>query len=309
LSVDFVSILVQDFLNDYATSSAGTQNYWRDQVQRVFHGWLHARGILSPDQITPALLREYIAEQANPKREPKRLSQKSVRHRYLGMHRFLAWCVEQGHLTENPAAKVRPPKVDRTIRRGYTREELDRMMLYVAHPNARRNWIQLRNRAILVFLIGTGARADELLRLTLDDVRLKGRREDKQALLHGKGGKDRMMPLGQHLQAALSLYLDARPRVPHDAMWLTLYGDPLNYDAVRDMLLDLEQRCGVPEMQAHRFRHTYATEHYRKNRDLVGLQHALGHTEPETTIGYLRGLGVAFHQEARYPSPDEWLVA
>ena len=91
------------------------------------------------------------------------------------------------------------------------------------------------------------------------------------------------MPIGQQLEAALKEYLEHRPRVPHDAVWLTIYGEPFNYDALRDMLLDLEERCGVPELQAHRFRHTYATELLRRGVAVEVVAKLLGHTSITTT--------------------------
>ena len=75
------------------------------------------------------------------------------------------------------------------------------------------------------------------------------------------------------------------------------------------MLTALGDQANVRNVTAHRFRHTFACEHYRCNRDLLALKGALGHAKIETTMQYLRGLGIDFALEAKAPPPDEWLLA
>ena len=75
------------------------------------------------------------------------------------------------------------------------------------------------------------------------------------------------------------------------------------------MLTALGEQAKVDNVTAHRFRHAFACEHYRRNRDLLALKSALGHAKIETTMLYLRGLGIDFAMEAKAPPPDEWLLA
>jgi len=74
------------------------------------------------------------------------------------------------------------------------------------------------------------------------------------------------------------------------------------------MLGKLGGYAGVDNVIAHRFRHTFASEHYRANRDIMALKAALGHQYIATTEGYLRALGADFALEAKRSSPDEWLA-
>lgn len=301
-----------DFLLDYVASPRGTRAWVHDQVGRVFGGFLRERGIARVADIDARLLRAYMAREADPNRQPRPLSPKSLQHRYAGMFRFLQWCVDQESygLTANPAAKVRRPEPPRLVRTGYTQEEIRRMLRYVHHDKAKRSWIGIRNEAIITFLVGTGVRADELLRITVDHLDFgdaRGKRRPRVKVFR-KGQRESFLELGSNTVAALRRYLDVRPRVPHDALWLTIYGDPLHYDALRDMFLDLEEYSGVQPIQAHRFRHTFAAAHYQRNRDMLALRDAMDHAHIQTTERYLRGLGVDFHQQARHPHPDEWLV-
>jgi site-specific recombinase XerD len=300
-----VSELIDDYLLGYAANPEKTIRFYSDQLGRVFSGFLADEGVSEITEVDAPLLRRYLAREASPERLPRPLGPRSIRHRFQAVQRFLEWCVEQGYIDRNASALVRKPPLPQAIETGYEREEVKRMLRYVAHPNSPRSWIGLRNKAILLFLLDTGARADELLKLKLSEADFRSRK----VLLHGKGRKDRLMPLGQKSIIALREYLAYRPQVPDEHVWLTLFGNPMNYDALRDMLRDLRELSGVPNIKPHRFRHTYATEHYRANRDLIAIQHALGHSQPETTVRYLRGLGLSFHQEAKFANPADWLTS
>jgi integrase len=310
LYFDAPSALIEDFLADYNGGPPKTQQFYRDQVGRAFLLYLQGEGVRRIGEVTPQLVRAYLDAQGH-------LSRKSILHRYMAARTFLQWCVRQGKLTaivgmdkrgnptRNPADLVRKPTVPSSMRTGYDKEDT-KLLLRAAAPSARnrRDWIGVRNLALLITLIGTGARADELLSMSVDDIDWQHAR----LLLHGKGERDRYMPMGKKLNTALKDYVRVRPRTPEPALWITMFGNPFDYDALRDMLKDLEERTGVERVQAHRFRHTYAVAHYEANRDVVALQHALAHRSPQTTMTYLQGLGFDFHLRARYPHVDEWLV-
>jgi site-specific recombinase XerD len=302
---------IDEFLADYAAGPTSTHIYWSSYVGRAFREHLAHLGVSDIHDVTTSLVRDYVARLASPDRLPRKLSPKSVHHHYLGARRFLEWCVEQGHLATNPAALVRPPSVPTSIRTGYSQEEVSRMLAATGTSSKHgQHWLSLRDRAIIVFLLDTGARADELCRISREELDL----ERRTVILHGKNQRDRMMPLGETNVRQLRAYLRARPMVPGvDEVWLTIFGEPLRYRALREIFRRLERytaelRRPVPHIECHRFRHTFAAAHYERNRDLVALQGALDHQQVTTTMGYLRGLGVSFQMKARYATPADWLV-
>lgn len=317
LYFDAPGALIDEFVRDYADGPVKTQRFYADQVGRAFRQFLDGAGVRRVNEITPQLVRDFLeAERA------RGLSRKSVQHRYMSAWKFLSWCVQNGYLTTvlgldkrmsptmNPASLVKKPTVPRVIRVGFTRDEL-RAIVREASPSARnkRNWIGVRNRAMIYFLLGTGARADEMLAMNLDDVRwADGTNGPRVYLQHGKGERARPMPVGRNMATALRDYLRVRPRVNSEALWVGLFGDRLTYDGLKSMCRRVEVYSGVDDVEPHRFRHTFAVAHYEANRDLIGCQHALGHSSPETTMRYLQGLGVSFHLRAKHPSPDEWLL-
>lgn len=304
---------IDAFLADYAQQPEKTRRFYEDQVGRALRQFLARQGVTRLADITAPLLRLYLQDQAQVvTRSGKPLGSKSLGHRHQSARRFLAWCVEQQYLPSNPGMLVKKPRVIETLRVGYNAAELDAMMRALTYTTRKRPWIEYRDRAIIAVLISTGVRADELVGLTLDAIDwqmyLPAPARRPRIRILRKGGRERLMPLGKKAQDALRSYLSVRPRVPEAALWLTLYGEPMDYQALRLMLRRLGEYSGVEKMEAHRFRHTYAVEHYRANRDIEALRQALDHRSIETTVKYLRGLGVNFHFEAKYAHPDEWLI-
>jgi site-specific recombinase XerD len=135
--------------------------------------------------------------------------------------------------------------------------------------------LSLRNRALLEVLYSCGLRSAEVVGLDLADVDL-----DREALhVRGKGGKDRVVPLGEHAAWRLGSYLrDARPRLAAgacDAVFLSARGRRLDTSTVRRLLPN-----------PHRLRHAYATHLLEGGADLRTIQELLGHSSLSTTQIY-----------------------
>jgi len=298
---------INEFLSDYEQGSPKTLLWYRDQVGRAFRGFLERQGIENLEAVSPALLRLYLQDQ-----RATGLGDKSMVHRYTSMRRLFGWCCEQGYLTANPAMRVKRPAEGERLRKGFDGPEVEAIMKAVSNAQRKRNWIGLRDRALITVLIDTGMRSDELLGVEVDHIEwqqhLPVRERRPHIVVRRKGNRDRLMPIGKRAQEALRAYLRERPRLPVSALWLTLYGDPLNYQALRLMLRRLEGLSGVENIECHRFRHTYAVALYMATRDMQAVKSALDHKHIQTTDRYLRGLGMDFHLQARYPNPADWLT-
>lgn len=82
----------------------------------------------------------------------------------------------------------------------------------------------------------------------------------------------------------------------------------MEYSAIEMMVRHLGDYADVHPCHLHRFRHTFATEFYLRNRDILALKGVLGHTTVEMTMRYLASLGIDYHETGRFSSPDEWLM-
>lgn len=287
--------VIAEFVDGYRYDrSPRTLGHYEDWAAR-FLAFAGADTLLC--DLTPKHVTDYLIDTANR----RRIAASQVRKQYDYLHRFLAWCVEQEYAPGNVADRVRPPRVPEASRVAFTRDEVKRM---VAVTSAKPGAMGTRDRAILAMLLDTGIRASELVGMRLKDVEWTHRR----ILVHGKGDKDRRLPFGQRTASALRLWLKARYDVPGDALWLNLRRGVMTYATLSKSLELLGGYADVDECTPHRFRHTFAVEHYRAHRDLLALQSLLGHSEVKTTMTYLRTLGVDYGSEAGHRSPGEWLL-
>ena len=293
---------VLSFLSEYEYGSPKTLAFYRDQVGRVLLGFLEREGVEDIADVTPDMLRAYMVEQAH-------LSNGSVGQRYQAAHRFFNWCVEQSYIDANPMKKIRRPKRDQRVRESFTREEVDRMWVVL---RAKGGWTGVRDRTIVTCLLGLGCRAAELLTMKWSDIDWQHHR----ITLHGKGSKDRRERMGSNTFKALREWQRTvretqrkgrLPEVDLAYVWMSQRG-AMTYGALEMMVRHLGEYADVDNCILHRFRHTFATEHYRANRDILMLKHDLGHEDVNVTMKYLARLGVEYDEGKDRKTPDEWLL-
>lgn len=285
------------FLEGYATTSPRTQQCYQDNVGRVLRQWFAERGVVDLFAVTPELMQRYMFDQVQC-----RLSPHTLAGRFSRALRFFNWCIEQNYLGEgeNPMARLRRPRLPKRGRQAFTRDEIHRLLKVLA---AKPGWIGLRDRALVTVLLGTGVRATELMGMRLSDIEWA----QKRILVRGKGSKDRRVPMGKNTMGALRDYLRQRPRDSSPLIWLSQRGGPMNYGALEAMVRHLGEYAAVSPCHVHLFRHTFATEFYLANRDVIALKNRLGHDNVAVTMKYLDRLGVSYTGSDDMRSPDEWL--
>lgn len=289
--------LAEEFVDGYRyTGSPRTLEHYEAWSRHLFP-WLAAQKVVRLDQFEARHVIRYLGELA------QRIAPVSVRKAYNQIHRFFAWCQENQYCQRNPCQVVKAPAVPEGTRHAFEDHEVKRMSLCT---NSKDGPTGTRDRAILALLLDTGIRARELCNMRLSDVDWpRGR-----ILVHlGKGNKDRWLPIGHETQRRLKLWVRLRWPIASDRLWLTLRREPLEYSALASMCLKLGLYADVNDCTPHRFRHTYATSHYRAHHDIIALQTLLGHASIEMTMRYLRSLGVSYGAEAGYRTPGEWLLA
>jgi len=198
--------------------------------------------------------------------------------KYRALRAFLNWCVEQDYILENPLT-FDPPKLPDVVKPAFTDDELKAII------KACTGSLVLRNKAMVLVLIDTGIRREELARIKISDINVEAR----LISIYGKGRKQRLMPISPTTLKAIWHYLKAR-KDPSEFLWLTEEGKSITGDGIGQMLQDLMRRAGIigHKASAHVFRHTFANNFLDNGGDLFDLQYLLGHASLKMVEGYSR---------------------
>lgn len=223
-----------------------------------------------------------------------------------GLHRFAA---AEGLADVDVARAVRPPTPGRRLPKSLTVDEVLALLEAAGGDNAADGPLTLRNRALLELLYSTGARISEAVGLDVDDIDTQAR----SALLRGKGGKQRLVPIGRPAVAALDAYLvRGRPDLARrgrgtPAIFLNARGGRLSRQSAWQVLQDAAERAGITAgVSPHMLRHSFATHLLEGGADVRVVQELLGHASVTTTQIYtlvtvhaLREVWAGAHPRAR----------
>ena len=199
-----------------------------------------------------------------------------------GLHKFL---VEEGFASENPAAEHRPPKLPQRLPKAITIEQMT-TLIEAAGGGADATPTQLRDRALLELLYGTGGRISELVALDVDDV------HEDVVRVTGKGRKQRLVPVGSFARRALDAWLvRGRPAFSTKgratpALFLGARGARLSRQNAWLILQAVSERAGIEGVSPHTFRHSFATHLLEGGADVRVVQELLGHASVATTQIY-----------------------
>jgi len=215
--------------------------------------------------------------------------------------------LQEGFLKENPTARIKVAKPKSKIIAPYSGKEIKRMLAvcdWDYEHNAK--FLGSRNQAIVLVLLDSGVRLSELAGMRLGDID----NEKGYIKVLGKGGKERIVRIGKTTQKALWRYLIYRPENSRQDLWLTEEGEPLNSSGIQSLIKRLKQRAGVNSNgSVHRFRHTFALNFLRADRNVFNLQYLLGHSDLDMVRRYTATLGMEdalkAHEKA---SPADLLV-
>lgn len=203
-----------------------------------------------------------------------------------GLHRFAHL---EGITDDDPAREVRPPAPAKRLPKALAVDDVLRLLTMPPSDGER----GLRDRALLELLYSTGARISEAVGLDLDDID----RTERTVLLDGKGGKQRLVPIGRPAVASLEAYLvRARPvlavrgrgGVRHPAaLFLNARGSRLSRQGAWQVLKTNAERAGISAaVSPHTLRHSFATHLLEGGADVRVVQELLGHASVTTTQVY-----------------------
>lgn len=203
-----------------------------------------------------------------------------------GLHRFAA---AEGITDLDVARAVKPPTPSRRLPKSLSLDEVLALLEGAGGDSPADGPLTLRNRALLELLYSTGARISEAVGLDLDDVDVEAR----SVLLRGKGGKQRLVPVGRPAIAALEVYLvRGRPELARrgrgiPAIFLNVRGGRLSRQSAWQVLQDAAERAGIAAaVSPHTLRHSFATHLLDGGADVRVVQEMLGHASVTTTQIY-----------------------
>ena len=223
-----------------------------------------------------------------------------------GLHRF---AVAEGLTDLDVARAVRPPTPGRRLPKSLTIDDVLALLDGAGGDSPADGPLTLRNRALLELLYSTGSRISEAVGLDVDDIDTQAR----SVLLSGKGGKQRLVPVGRPAVAALEAYLvRGRPELARrgrgtPANFLNLRGGRLSRQSAWQVLQDAAERAGIKSgVSPHMLRHSFATHLLEGGADVRVVQELLGHASVTTTQIYtlvtvhaLREVWAGAHPRAR----------
>lgn len=203
-----------------------------------------------------------------------------------GLHRFAA---AEGLAELDVARAVRPPTPSRRLPKSLTIDQVLALLAAAGGESPADGPLTLRNRALLELLYSTGARISEAVGLDVDDIDTQAR----SVLLRGKGGKQRLVPIGRPAVHALDTYLVrgrselSRRGRGTPAIFLNVRGGRLSRQSAWQVLQDAAERAGITSgVSPHMLRHSFATHLLEGGADVRVVQELLGHASVTTTQIY-----------------------
>ncbi len=281
-------------------STNTVQAYRRDLA--AYSAVLEARGIVTPEGIAPADVSAFAHElRTRPERPLTASSLARMLSSVRGLHRFL---LEEGLVEVDAAVDAAPPKLPMRLPKAISIEQMASVLAATDGDDIQ----SLRDKALLELLYATGARVSEAVALNVDDVI-----DGDVVRLFGKGGKQRIVPVGSFARAAIESYLiRARPvfsvrGLATPALFLGVRGARVSRQNAWLIIRAAAERAQLGiEISPHTFRHSFATHLLAGGADVRVVQELLGHSSVATTQIYtmvtadsLRDMYTTAHPRAR----------
>lgn len=217
----------------------------------------------------------------------KGLAKTSIARKVAALRSFFKYCFKRGHIDRNPAHLLVVPKKEQILPKTATVEDISRMMDSVDTDSVS----GLQDRAILELFYGTGMRLSELTGLNVSDIDLK----QKQVTVHGKGNKQRIIPLGNTVASILKQFIEKRPELfgertdgdAKKALFIAASGQRIYDRAVQSMVEKyLKLTSEVTQKSPHVLRHSFATHMLDNGADIRIIKEFLGHANLAATQVY-----------------------
>ncbi|MFH0918082.1 MAG: tyrosine recombinase XerC [Candidatus Omnitrophota bacterium] len=222
-------------------------------------------------------LRKYLAVL-----KEKNFGNRTVGRKLSTLRSFFRFLCREGHIKTNPILMLSSPKLEKHLPSFMTEDEVYRL-IESAFAKTPKDFLGLRDRAILEVFYSSGLRISELVGLNLEDVDfISGILK-----IRGKGKKERIVPVGETALATVRKYLEKRKKLTAEALFLNNHHRRITTRGVRFLLVKYLKASGMKSgVSAHTFRHSFATHLLNHGADLRTVQELLGHANLSSTQIY-----------------------
>lgn len=188
---------------------------------------------------------------------------------------FFRWMLAEDIISKNPCEKIKPIKCENVRRLPFSDVQIDKLRLACRSE---------KTRAMIEVLLSSGVRCEELINLDINDIDIRRR---SVRVRNGKGGKDRVTYISEVAAEHLDHYLNSRNDNGPELFRSQQGGRYSDETSILRIMKSLSKRAGVDNVHPHRFRRTFATQLYRRGMDLHEIQRLMGHSNVQTTLGYI----------------------
>ena len=225
------------------------------------------------DRIESGDVREFMGEGLS-----RGLSRRSLARKLAGIKSFFRFLLKEGIVSEGGVLRMAAPKAEKKLPKVTPKSDLLRVLL----ESFGESGLDTRNRAVLAFLYGTGARVSELVSLDRGDIDFRS----GLVKLRGKGDKVRYVPAGEFALERVKSWMEKRTD-PSEAVFTSLAGRRLTARHIRNILDGAIAKASLNmKMSPHTMRHSFATHLLDGGADVRAVQELLGHVSLSTTQVY-----------------------
>ena len=287
----------EDYLALEAGHSPHTVAAYGRDIARLA-AFAYADGAPEPSRVTPELLSRFVFHLKD-----LGLEATSIRRQVSATRAYFRFLVGEGQLDRDPAERLQTPKRWRTLPSVLAVAEIE-ALLDAPNTDKPLGW---RDRALLETAYATGARVSEFVGLGVADVHF----DDALLRIFGKGGKERLVPVGRRALGAVAVYLrQVRPNLDkgrsRGRLFLNARGGPLSRVGAWGIIRGAAVAAGLSKrVTPHTLRHSFATHLLEGGADLRAVQEMLGHADLATTQiythvdrDYLKSVHRQFHPRA-----------
>lgn len=273
---DEVIQLFEIYLASVRRYSVNTVSSYLEDVKTLTN-FLQREGFGSLLDVSPRTARFFVATLH------EEYSRASIARKISTLRSFYHFMVNENIVTEHPFLDVELPKKEKRLPKFIYPEEMEALINSIDRTSP----LGERNYTIVEMLYGTGLRASELVGVNISDMDFY----EDFVLVHGKGNKDRYVPIHHRLKKVLQNYIltarEALKKEEQHALFLNHHGERLSPRGLRYVIHDLiEKSSTMLSMSPHTFRHTFATHLLNNGADLRSVQELLGHSSISSTQIY-----------------------
>ncbi len=271
---------IDNFIDDYLSflkdvknlSENSLKSYRRDILK--FRNFLESNNIVKLNNVSEEICSSWIGSLYS-----MNIGARSIQRHLSSVKGFFRYLQKNHLINQSPFELISGPKTEKKLPESLTPEQINRLLDF--KPSS---LIEIRDLAIIELMYSSGLRVSETVNVDIQDFE-----ENKDFLrVIGKGSKTRLVPLGRFAISAINNWLEERKKITSDdgALFINKAGGRLTTRSVQLRLKKLAVKQGLPPINPHMLRHSFATHMLESSGDLRSIQELLGHSSLSTTQIY-----------------------